>query len=305
LVFMPDYATPSRLSHRLHFQVNTLLHLSLTAHRFPRPRQRTTLPVQPVTVIIGFTCTNAIVMACESQITGTLYSPTAKQTKAQKIQLIDFQNAGVMVAESGTVLFSQRFADLFAQLAANREIVDEWTVPNTAQEAMRALQKELGEQLGCTAEAFQERLLKDAINVECMFAFYIQDKPYIYTITLAFGMAEKCREQFVAIGAGDILAKYLLDTNLTPDIPENHANLLAVHVIETVKKYDSACDGQTKVCTLRFERENAQVSYSEMEPDVTNGFARAYVLAEAESQKYRNDLLADLMDEWWEDQKKN
>ena len=285
--------------------VNTLLPPPSITSRFPRPRQRTTLPVQPVTVIIGFTCKDAIVMACESQITGTLYSPTAKQTKAQKIQLIDFQNAGVMVAESGTVLFSQRFADLFVQLASNREIVDEWTVPNTAQEAMRALQKELREQLGCTAEAFQERLLKEQITVECIFAFYFEDRPYIFTITLAFGMAEKCRTQFVAIGVGDILANYLLDTNLAPNIPENHGNLLAVHVIETVKKYDSACDGQTRVCSLTIDRENEKISYNEMEPDVTNGFARAYALAELESQKYRNDLITELMDEWWKDQGKS
>jgi 20S proteasome alpha/beta subunit len=255
-----------------------------------------------VTVIIGFTCKDGIVMACESQITGTLYSPTFKSTKAQKIHLIEFQNSGVMVAESGTVLFSQRFADLFTQLAANRKIVDEWTVPNTAQEAMRTLQKEMREQLGCNADTFQERLLKESFSVECMFAFYIEDQPYLYTITLAFAFAEKCRTQFAAIGAGDILAKYLLDTNLAPDIPENHANLLALHVIETVKKYDSSCDGQTKVCTLRVERENALVSYNEMEPDVADGFARAYALADAESRKFRNNLITDLMDEWREDQ---
>jgi hypothetical protein len=40
-----------------------------------------------------------------------------------------------------------------------------------------------------------------------------------------------------------------------------------------------------------------------MEPDVTNSFARAYALAELESQKYRNNLIADLMDEWWNDQR--
>ena len=242
-------------------------------------------------------------MACESQITGTLNNPTSKLTDAQKMRLVEFQNGLVMTAQSGTVLMSQRFIEIFEELARERWIESDRTVPKTAQEAMLALKKEICAHFGCRPSTINKTLLHEGIKVECMFAYYMETAPFIYTITLYHGIPEPMRDQFVAIGCGDSLAEYLLDSNLVPDIPDNHGALVAINVIETVKKYDSGCSGQTHVSLLKLDREKEEVIYGEFAPEDVNAFAGAYAIAEVRAQNYRNDLMSELMDDWWEEWK--
>lgn len=240
-------------------------------------------------------------MACDSQYSYTS-SESSKRTDAVKLEIVEFENETVPVMESGIIAHSKRFVKIFQQLAAGIEVTDDWTIPKTAQEAMRALKNEMRAQnCDCSLAELDDKILRECIKVECMFAFFYEGEKHVYTISLAMTIAERMKAQYVAIGCGAGLAEYLLGTNLAPGIPDYHANLIAVHAIESVMTYDFHCSGQTVVVEIKdrsIDDEDIGTTHIyQMSAEDINEYARAFKTADALGRNHRNHLLGHMYDE--------
>lgn len=241
--------------------------------RRPLPQERH----NPVTIGIGFICSDGIVLAADSQHS-FVSGPSSKRTDATKISPIEFEDGYALVLQSGATALSKRYVELFQQIAAEQFIDTDRTVPAAMREAMRLLKNEMRAQEGdCSSEQLKEMILKEGIQMECIVAHYCAGKPFIHTINLAYGVPEIPNAHFVSIGSGAVLADYLLDTHLDPSRDEWHGGIVAVHVIETVKKHDTYCSGETRVSSLtRGEEDGKKMIYlSEMKAASVRTYAKA------------------------------
>ncbi len=202
----------------------------------------------PVTLIVGIKCKDAVVLASDSQIT---YG-TNKRTDGAKMEVIDFDGIPVMAAQSGSILFSNRFVDILSGLAAKATVSSADDICILASQAMRTLRNEQREvHFGCTSEELSEIFRKDGTGVGVMLGFFINNSAHLVSINLHHATAQKCRSFYDADGCGSPLGLYLLGEYASPGIPHSVAAILAIYVVELVKKHDAMCGGDTRVAVLR------------------------------------------------------
>ena len=197
-----------------------------------------------MTIIVGIICHEAIVLASDSQTT----SGTSKRTDTEKISPVVFGNLETLVAQAGYAPFSGQAVEIFTNLAKGKEITDYRQVAETAEQAMRQLKDRIRFQQGdCTMEELREFVWKHELGCELMIAYHFEEKPYLFTIDMVVGIANKVNARYEAIGCGANLGAYLLSELCEPDMHFDHAAVLAVYVVEIVKNHDAYCGGQTKL----------------------------------------------------------
>jgi 20S proteasome alpha/beta subunit len=201
-----------------------------------------------VTIIAGIIAKDAIVLASDSQTT----FGTTKRLDVQKISVIEFANAAALVAESGAAEQSGMAVEILKKKALGTKLTDYAMVAELAQASLREVRNyliKLNE--GCNfSDEKWERYFRDDNQVELMVANYFDGKPYIYTVNLHTCMASRAKLNYEAIGCGGNLGGYLLDELSYPGMDSRLASAIAVYVVETVKKHDAYCGGQTKVALL-------------------------------------------------------
>jgi 20S proteasome alpha/beta subunit len=197
-----------------------------------------------VTIIVGIVCADAIVLASDSQTT----SGTAKRTDTEKITSVNFANLEILVAQAGYAPFSGQAVEIFTALAKDKEATDYRTVAETAELAMRKLKDRIRFQQGdCTMEELREFVWQHELGCELMIACHFEGKPYLFTIDMVVGVANKVNSRYEAIGCGANLGAYLLSELCEADMHFDQAAVLAVYVVEIVKNHDAYCGGQTKL----------------------------------------------------------
>jgi 20S proteasome alpha/beta subunit len=197
-----------------------------------------------VTIIVGIKCKDAIVLASDSQMT---YG-TNKQMDGTKIETISFGQLPVLVAQSGDLRMSGRSVDVLRGLARNSEPKTVEEVGMIAQDAMRAFRNELRlVRFNCSSEELDESLRKQGIECEIMLGFFVGGKAHLLTVNLAQAVYMKSISHYEAIGCGGSLGQFLLDENTTPAMDMRSASLVAIYVVEIVKRHDAYCGGPTKV----------------------------------------------------------
>ncbi|MGD0743519.1 MAG: hypothetical protein ABSA45_00035 [Verrucomicrobiota bacterium] len=197
-----------------------------------------------MTIIVGIICENAIVLASDSQTT----SGTTKRTDTEKISSVEFANLTALVAQAGYAPFSGQAVEIFNSLAKDKEITDYRMVAELAERAMRQLKDRVRFQQGdCTVEELREFVWKHELGCELMIAYFFDGKPCLFTIDMIVGIANKVNSFYEAIGCGANLGAYLLSELSAPDMVFDHAAVLAVYVVEIVKKHDAYCGGKTKL----------------------------------------------------------
>ena len=197
-----------------------------------------------MTIIVGIICEDTIVIASDSQTT----AGNAKRCDTEKIVAVEFANGEVMVAQSGCATYSSRAIEIFTDLARSVTITNYRTVTELAEQAMRQLRNEIRLQRNdCTMEELQEYVWRHELGCEFMIAYYFERKPYLYTLDMMMGIADKVSSRYTAIGCGASLGTYLLEDFMPHQAGYSHSTAIAVCVVEIVKKHDAYCGGPTKV----------------------------------------------------------
>jgi len=205
----------------------------------------------PVTIAIGLLCENSIIAASDSQMT----MGGNKDLDAEKITAIKFKGSSALVAQAGGVAMAARALGFMQDLASGSEISDEWTVANTAQEAIRQLRELMArQQNGCTQAELNEYIDDSDLGFGFLVAHYFRDSPFVFSINLRNGVASVAAsarsKYYAAIGSGSALAMYLLKNYTKPQMPFNLGYGLVSYVVEEVKINDTWCSGSTSVATL-------------------------------------------------------
>lgn len=247
----------------------------------------------PVTIIVGIKCKNAIVLASDSQLT---YG-TAKRTDISKIATIRFKGLEVLVAQSGSVLLSGRYIDILSEMAKVIIPDSPEMLGKIAQDAMMALRNELRAiHFNCTSEELDGILLRKGTECEIMLGFFLQSEPHIYTIDIRQGIYQAAPTFYEAIGCGSALGQYLLAEHATPEMDYKFARVIAIYVVETVKKHDAFCGGPTKVGTIRDRlvigsfNQNDPVT-TVLSPDVIERLAKIVEHADIATRKERTEMI--------------
>ena len=202
----------------------------------------------PVTIIVGIVSKDAIILASDSQTT----FGTVAQLDVEKITKLRFSDAVALVAQSGSAVHSGRAVEILEDLAKDQSLTDYRTVADLAQKAMRSLKDELRFQNGdCTMDWLHEHMLKNGTCCELMLAYFFDGKPYIYTIDLMMGIANRKTSHYAAIGCGSNLGNYLLAEHAKPNMESEFAAVTSIYVVENVKKHDAFCGGPTKIGAVR------------------------------------------------------
>jgi 20S proteasome alpha/beta subunit len=204
-----------------------------------------------VTIIVGIITKDQIILASDSQTTyGNL-----KRLDVQKISVVEFSNTCALVAESGAAEQSGMAVELLKQKAKGKALADYAMVAELAQESLREVRNYLIDlNKGCNfSDEKWERYFRDDNQVELMVANYFNEKPYIYTVNLHTCTASKAKLHYEAIGCGANLGDYLLSELTHPNMDNNLASAIAVYVVESVKKHDPYCGGNTKVALLNMQ----------------------------------------------------
>jgi 20S proteasome alpha/beta subunit len=210
-----------------------------------------------VTLIVGIICKDGIVVASDSQTTWG----SGKSWNADKMAELVHPYGKAVVAGSGAVITSSNIIKHLTQLAIDRTIFDQMELPGIAANAVRAVRNELRkQQFDCTSEEFQSFIEQEELDCELMIAHYTNTTPRLDTISLSIGLPNRANHFFEAVGSGSDLATYLLTDLCSPNMESTTASVIAVHVVEIVKRHDPYCGGPTKVGILTRPLNAATVS---------------------------------------------
>lgn len=212
-----------------------------------------------MTLLVGIKSTDGVVLASDSQVT----TGTGKRTDSTKMENVEFSNFPVLVAQAGSVLLTNRFVDIFRQLADKVAAKTPDEVGRVAQTAMRMLRTELRElHFDCSSEELSGILLKSGDQAAVMMGFFMDEKPHLITINLDYATYQKSRFDFETEGCGAPLGQYILTEYSSPTMDVYAATMAAIYTVEMVKKHDAYCGGPTRVGVLKdFEGMPSIVSY--------------------------------------------
>jgi 20S proteasome alpha/beta subunit len=220
---------------------------SLNCHTFPKLKKRKTV----VTIIVGIITADQIILASDSQTT----FGTQKQLNTDKISVVKFERGCALVAESGDAELSQKAVALFKSKAEEHVMENATDAISLAEQAVKEVRKEQVDLYGAgnfTLEEWQ-REFRDNKPFELMVAYYFNEKPFLYTLHISSAIACKVQSHYSTIGCGSNLGGYLLSELSYPKMDNEMAAAIAVYIVESVKKHDAFCGGNTKIALLNMQ----------------------------------------------------
>ncbi|HWV99089.1 MAG TPA: hypothetical protein VNZ64_05285 [Candidatus Acidoferrum sp.] len=202
-----------------------------------------------MTLILGIVCKDGIVMAGDSQTTWG----SSKRWDANKMREVKHPYGRALVAEAGATLTSARVIEELTKIADKRELFDaKEGLAGLAEIAVKKVRDDLRSQhFDCTSEELQRIIERNELDCELMLAHHVGE-PMIHTVSLSMGISNKAGGLFETLGSGSDLATYLLTDLCAPDLECSFASVIAVHVVETVKRHDAYCGGPTRLGILKF-----------------------------------------------------
>jgi 20S proteasome alpha/beta subunit len=217
---------------------------------FQKPKYLVKTNRKPVTLIVGIICTDGIVIAGDSQTSWG----AAKSWDAQKITDLEHANGHAIIAESGAVITSSNIVEELAKQVPEKQLFEKYGLPGLVKMAVLKVREELRRQhFSCTSEELQNVIERNELDATLMVAHYEKDTPRIETIKFTVGITNRSKSFFEVVGSGSDLAHYLLSNLCLPGMEMDcaEATIMAVHVVETVKRHDPYCGGPTRVGVLR------------------------------------------------------
>ena len=213
------------------------------------------LPWKDMTLLAGIICKNGIVMAADSQQTHS----DQKRMGVNKISLIEFANTHTLVAEAGAAAWSYKAVDRIRQRAEGVEVVSRYTITDVIEEAVRFVNSDMRQAYGTsrtTDEQWRDFILDDRCSFELLCAYYYEEKPHLFRVSLGVPSAQPSPIFYQASGIGRDLAEYLLAEYASPDMEPEFAASIAIYVTEKVNEVNLYCSGHSALGLLRLVHKN-------------------------------------------------
>ena len=265
---------------------------SALASRPKRPGRpiRQTVPSR-VTLIIGIICKDCVVMACDTQIT----AGNNKRTDGTKLRPVEFANMSALIAQAGSLTYTNRYIDILSRLAKDKSPNDVVEVGELMNEAMETFRRQLrASNFNCSSEKLDTILARKDTDCRLMLGFCLNRKPYLVSINLFDPNYQECTSHYEADGSGSLLGEYLLREHATPEMKLDFATTIAVYVVEVVKRYDTFCSGKTMVGIAYgpggFGRQKRSRTRF-LEQEAVNDYAELISKAEQTTRAQRNEII--------------
>lgn len=213
-------------------------------------RNRPKRKKKPVTLIVGIIAKDGIVVASDSQTTWG----TGKSWDAKKMSEVGHAYGRALVAESGAVITSSQAVEELQRLASIPEEVKKDGLAALLEKTSRHVREKLRHyHASCSSEELRGIIESEGLDFSLMLAHYDHRKETarIDTVSMSVGLASQCKTFYEAVGSGADLAQYLLTELCIPEMNTTTASIIAVHVVEIVKRHDQWCGGPTKLGVLR------------------------------------------------------
>jgi 20S proteasome alpha/beta subunit len=219
-----------------------------------------------MTIIVGIISKDGLVLACDSQASSMKGVPL-KRTEYTKIYEIPMGgDSYALLSGAGTGAFVTRAGELLAEKCKNNICRTPRDFADICEDVITDIFKryviDRSKALGMSKTKTQREITSGSIQwqegemeppsliiltgIQCG----IPKSPEwcLYTIH-PNGVAEKA-EKYDAIGSGSAIAEYLLARLCSKPLTVEQATIVAVYVIEEVKKIDPFCGGPTQVVCL-------------------------------------------------------
>lgn len=201
---------------------------------------------KPVTLIIGIICKDGIVVAADSQTTWG----ASKSWDASKMGELNHPYGRALVCETGAVISSSNIVEELSKLSKERSLFDQHRMCGLLEKANRSVRDRLRfQQFECSSEELQEFIREEELDSTLLIAHFDRC-PQIHTIDLMIGITNRTKGRFEAIGSGADVAAFMLSDLVTDELTCKTASLIAVHVVEKVKRHDTFCGGPTRLGIL-------------------------------------------------------
>jgi 20S proteasome alpha/beta subunit len=197
----------------------------------------------------------------------------------EKIREVRFKDGGGIIANSGSVTYGQRVAELTQEACAREAFTDYRQIAESAERSVKQVNTLMLEPFGATKLSSEEIVRhREQNNYSILVANYFDRgagaEPFLFTIESVQGVANR-QKNYVAIGCGAGVAEFLISWFDFSKMNSQEAALTAAFIIGEVKKADCYCGGPTQI----------QILYSSMPQAVMQFPDEAIGLVEAEVEK--------------------
>lgn len=212
-----------------------------------------------MTIIVGFTSDEAVVVASDSQ--ASYEGSTSKQSEFQKIFKVESPTgAKVAVGMSGDLDVGACFIEMFEQALGDVDISRERSIADAAESAMKRTQSKFlaaSREQGASTQEISERLL--GFKCEILFGYLYGKKPLLYSIRLVAPVSIRIAQPFEALGCGANIAHLVLSGFPLPKMSAQRALGLAAYAIQLCKDNDSGCSGRTQTGIVYFDDDSKKI----------------------------------------------
>lgn len=203
-----------------------------------------------VTILIGFTARDAVVLASDSQT--TYLGLGAKDLDAKKVVSVALPSGGsVALAKCGSLAVADYFQEQFEILLAHASITHTRAIADLAEAAMRTTHRRL--LLGLREEGASPDELRQQLcdnDCECLLGYMQDEKPNLYSLNLQSLLAIKICGPFHVTGSGANLARSILSGFDLSGMSSTESLAVAAYAIEITKKFDEYCSGKTQIAVV-------------------------------------------------------
>jgi hypothetical protein len=189
----------------------------------------------------GFQRLPAIWMASDSQTTHA----STKRENPNKINIIDFENGQILVAQSDSVEIGDRVIEILKKKANGKMMVDADTAINTVREALVEVRSALLE-INKGQSIDLEKFFWTENRLNLLIGYYFNEQPYLYKIEICRAIPTWIKS-FESIGGGEILGYFLIKEYAKADPDFEYGLPIAVSVVDKVIENVDGCGSPTWV----------------------------------------------------------
>jgi 20S proteasome alpha/beta subunit len=233
-----------------------------------------------MTIALGFACQEGIIVVSDSQMSS---GDKFKRYDEPKVFHIPFRISlvpatpaededeappvlphGITVAISGSLDGANYFRDILERRIRAAEIKNNSDIASAMEASARETREKIVAVVPPNTASKEERDDQlGALNFSAIVAFFLSNRPFIYTISLWHCLAVKSPRDFETIGCGGDIASFVLTEAHLPRMKFANALALAIFAVEMCKKFDQACGGKVQHRAILRETGYYPTSFSE------------------------------------------
>lgn len=252
----------------------------------PVTRSRSKRP--PVSIILGFTLHDALVIASDSQ--ASFSDSTAKNPDVKKVIGVTLKGRCILFARAGNLEAADVFEEEFRQQLEAADLTPPRAIADCAWAAMRETRRKVVlnmRQDGFSDEAVAQQMRENACVI--ILGYIVGNQPVLYSLRLESAYASRCTGSYIALGCAANVASVVLTGYDFPKMVPPAALGLAAYAIEMCKMHDAACCGKTQVGLMVGLNGNVLGFFDESKGQPLASVAQKTM---AECQEYVRNLVA-------------